>query len=98
EDTPTDECPMFPILIYDRAEKDKGNDGLYHPRAFVGVVLRGTDRFEDDDDDDEGGKTRFFDLEFVNLIWQGTIGSADFPVVHAVQICRTDQNPANCDV
>lgn len=102
-EVPTEECRMFPVLIYDTAEK-KGSGGEYHPYAYVGVVLRAAVGFGnggDDDDDDDERTERYFDLEFVNLIWQGTIaprGEANFPVVHAVQICRTDQSNDNCDV
>lgn len=52
--TPTELCPMFPMVIYDSADRHR-DETDYEQVGFLGVILRGWDelwREEDDDDRD----------------------------------------------
>lgn len=100
--TETAECQMFPVILYDEAERRRGRY-QFHPSGFLGVVLRGFDekgRGDDDDaddEDDDDAKSGYLDLEFVSLQWDGIIGSHGVSAgVHGVQICEVDHDVRRC--
>lgn len=94
--TETAECQMFPVILYDEAEKRRGQNQM-HLSGFLGVVLRGFDDKGRDDDDDDDEKSGHLDLEFVSLQWDGIIGSHGVSAgVHGVQICEVDHDVRRC--
>lgn len=93
---PTSRCLAFPVIVYDQVS-GRGATAEYHHVAFLGVVLRGHKKVTGTPAPDS-----HFDFEFVDLLWEGTIGigPSGIPGVRGIGLCGIDSDTAEhrCDV
>ncbi|MGH2691236.1 MAG: hypothetical protein ACRDHM_01905 [Actinomycetota bacterium] len=96
--TETGKCRSFAVVVYDHVE-GTGSNADYHHVGFLGVVLRGFNKVTGTPTDES-----YFDLEFVELQWQGVIGpdpGGPVPPLTGVQLCGggyASTNDTKCDV
>lgn len=86
--TATAQCFQFPIIIFDEMTGESGANARYHHIALLGVILRGFKKVTGTPKPDS-----YFDFEFVDLTWEGPIGSnptPGFPSLQGISLCGTN--------